>query len=209
MFSRTSIDYLFNLIGVVPKDDLLANIQFERSSVLIRLVNNCAVNIPKFEVCVDLSGWTPARNISGAIVYESPVDGKLYHFTQLFLSRELWGVDAFALNATHCKNFTPRAKSGYVASTYVERVFMETLGNYLEFAKTILTLPPPLQLEAGLTGVKDYPLAVQHGFQGRILTNHLRWTGTIPSYELSAEDVLKPFFDYMWAECGIVRPQSA
>src|SRR5262249_45831093 len=49
----------------------------------------------------DLSEWTPGRNAFGAIVYESPVDQKLYHLTQLFLSRELWGIDAYAVNATH------------------------------------------------------------------------------------------------------------
>jgi len=155
----------------------------------------------------DLSGWTPGRNVFGAIVYASPVEGKLYHLTQLFLTRELWGVDALALNATFCKDFTPTAKSGYIASTYVERVFTETLSNYLNFAKTSLNVPQPLQLEAGLTGVKGYPMALQHGLHGRILTENVRWTGTIPSYDITSEDILKPFFDYMWAECGIIRPQ--
>jgi len=155
----------------------------------------------------DLSGWTPARNAFGAIVYESPVNNKLYHLTQLFLSRELWGVDAFALNATHCKEFTPEARTGYIASTYVERVFTETLTNYLTFSKTVLNLPPLLQIEAGLTGIKGYPIALQYGFHGSILTDHVLWTGEIPSYELSAEQVLKPFFDYMWAECGVTRPE--
>lgn len=36
----------------------------------------------------ELSGWTPARNVFGAIVYESPVEGTLYHLTQLFLNQE-------------------------------------------------------------------------------------------------------------------------
>ena len=100
------------------------------------------------------------------------------------------------------------AKSGYIASTYVERVFVETLTNYLSFTKASLNSQAPLQLEAGLTRVKNYPLALQHGLHGRILTDNVRWTGTIPSYELSPEDILKPFFDYMWAECGIVRPKE-
>lgn len=154
----------------------------------------------------DLSGWTPGRNVFGAIVYESPVDGKLYHLTQLFLSRELWGIDAFAVNATHCKNFTEGKSGGYIASLYVERMFTETLSNYLEFAQRHLQLPVPLQLEAGLTGIKGYPIAIEHGMPGRILTNHVRWTGTIPSYEVPPHEILRPFLDYMWAECGVVRP---
>ena len=154
----------------------------------------------------ELSGWTPARNVFGAIVYESPVDGKLYNFTQLFLNRELWGVDAFAVNATHCKDFTQGRSGGYIASVYVERMFTETLSNYLQFAQQHLRLPVPLQLEAGLTGIKGYPIAVEQGMPGRVLTNHVQWTGTIPSYDIAAHEILRPFFDYMWAECGVVRP---
>ncbi|PYK36994.1 MAG: hypothetical protein DME49_13550 [Verrucomicrobia bacterium] len=154
----------------------------------------------------DLSGWTPGRNVFGAIVYESPVDGKLYHLTQVFLNKELWGIDAFAVNATHCKNFTEGRSGGYIASSYVERMFTETLSNYLGFARESLKLPVPLQLEAGLTGIKGYPIAVEHGMPGCVLTNHVRWTGTVPSYEIPPHEILRPFFDYMWEECGVVRP---
>jgi hypothetical protein len=156
----------------------------------------------------DLSGWSTGRSVYGAIVYESPVDGKLYHLTQLFLNRELWGVDAFAVNATHCKKFTEGRSSGYIASMYVERMFVETLSNYLQFARDFLKAPVPLQLEAGLTGIKDYPIAVEHGMPGRILTNHVRWTGTVPSYDIRSHEILKPFLDYMWAECGVIRPEK-
>jgi hypothetical protein len=154
----------------------------------------------------DLSGWNMERNGYGAVVYEPPVDRKMYHLTQLFLSRELWGIDAFAVNATHCKNFTQGKSGGYIASTYVERMFTETLSNYLEFARQHLQLPVPVQLEAGLTGIKGYPIAIEQGMPGRILTNHVQWTGTIPSYEIPPHEILRPFFDYMWAECGLVRP---
>jgi hypothetical protein len=156
----------------------------------------------------DLTGWSTGRNLYGAIVYEAPVDGKLYHFTQLFLDRELWGIDAFAVNATYCKNFTKGRSSGYIASMYVERIFAETLSNYLKFAREFLKAPVPLQLEAGLTGIKGYPIAVEHGMPGRILTNHVRWTGTVTSYDIPSHEVLRPFFDYMWAECGVIRPET-
>lgn len=154
----------------------------------------------------DLSGWTAARNTFGAIVYESPVEGTLYHFTELFINRELWGVDAFAVNATHCRNFTEGRSGGYIASRYVERMFTETLSNYLEFAEKRLGLPLPLQLEAGLTGIKGYPIAVERGMPGQVLKDHVQWTGTIPSFDIAPHEILRPFFDYMWAECGLVRP---
>jgi len=54
--------------------------------------------------------------------------------------------------------------------------------------------------------VKDYPIAIESGIRGRALQDVIRWTGTIPSYDMSAEDILRPFFDYMWAKFGVRRP---
>ena len=133
------------------------------------------------------------------------MEGKLYHLTQLFLNREVWGIDAFAVNATHCKNFKEGRFGGYIPSTYVERMFTETLSNYLEFAQQHLRLAVPLQLEAGLTGIKGYPIAVEHGMPGQLLTNHVQWTGTVPSYGIAPHEILRPFFDYM---CGSWRCSS-
>ena len=41
----------------------------------------------------DVMGYNTARNVFGAMVYESPQPDKLLHFTQLFMSREIWCVD--------------------------------------------------------------------------------------------------------------------
>jgi hypothetical protein len=157
-------------------------------------------------MATDLNGWDHSRNVFGAIAVDSPVDGKLYHFTQLFLSRELWGVDALAVNKTFCREFTGGRRGGYIASVYVERMFAETLSNYLKFARESLQLTVPLQIEAGLTGIKGYPIAIEHSMPGRFLQDTIQWTGTIPSYDVPVPDILRPFFDYMWAKCGLVRP---
>jgi hypothetical protein len=158
-------------------------------------------------MAADLAGWDHVRNVFGAISVEPPVDGKLYNFTQLFLTRELWGLDAWAVNATHCREFTGGKSEGYIASVYVERMFAETLANYLTFARQTLNLPLPLQIEAGLTGIKGYPIAIENSMPGRALHDTIQWTGTIPSYDMPVADVLRPFFDYMWAKCGLARPE--
>ena len=77
--------------------------------------------------------------------------GNCDDLTQLFLNRELWGIARFCCaNATRCKKFTEGRSSGYIASMYVERMFVETLSNYLQFARDILKAHVPLQLEARL-----------------------------------------------------------
>jgi hypothetical protein len=49
------------------------------------------------------SGRSTGRNSFGGIAYEAQNDGNVYRFTQLFLNRELWGVEAGALNADHIR----------------------------------------------------------------------------------------------------------
>ena len=156
----------------------------------------------------ELRGWGHERNASGAIVYEPAVEGQLYHLTQLFLSREIWGVDAFALNETACRNFTQGKSNGYIASSYIEKMFVETLQNYLKFATEALGLRLPLNVEAGLVGIEGYPIAVQHGMRGKLLQDNIIWKGVVDSAELPAHALLEPFFKHLWAKCGVERPLS-
>jgi hypothetical protein len=155
----------------------------------------------------DYEGWSHSRNAFGGIAYSTPIEGRLYHFTQLFLTRELWGVDAFGLNADRCREFAGgNVKTGFIMSSYVERMFIETLFNYLQFARDFLRLVPPLHVEAGLVGVKDYPIAVDQGFRGKILEDSVTWQSTINSLETPAHALLRPFFERFWKKAGVPRP---
>jgi hypothetical protein len=127
-----------------------------------------------------VSGYSSNRNAYGAIVYEGPLDGKLCHFTQLFLSREIWGVDASCVSLTHIRelyqqNIQEYKGKGYIASSYVEEVFTRALKSYLSFARESLQLPLPLQVEAG-------------------------------SFDAAAYEILGPFFDFVWKKCRVQRP---
>lgn len=160
----------------------------------------------------DLHGCGHARNIFGAIAYEQIADGNLYNLTQLFLTREVWGLDALALNATRLRSLWSgggKPQPAYIASSYLERIFVKALRSYLNFAQKFLELPVPLRVEAGLVGVKGYPITVSN-FQiaGGCLTNQVRWQGEIRQYDVRAEEFLSTFFDHFWAKCGIVRPES-
>jgi hypothetical protein len=154
-----------------------------------------------------VSGYGYDRNVFGAICYEA-TDGKLYHLSQLFLSREIWGIDARLLN-TECQselqNRFGRPTWPHIPSGYVEEYFVKALANYLSFAFKQLHLPPPLGIEAGLTGIKGYSIAVANGFGGKSLQDVIKWQGAIGSYEKPAWEILGPFFDRMWANCGVQR----
>jgi len=96
---------------------------------------------------------------------------------------------------------------GYIASGYLEEVFVGALHNYLGFAEKHLELPLPLQIEAGLVGIKGYPITVSpNGFGGRALHDHVQWQGEVLSYEKPSYEILEPFFKLVWAKCGIPRP---
>jgi hypothetical protein len=156
-----------------------------------------------------VSGWSHARNIYGAIVYNHPRDEKLCHFTQLFLSREIWGIDAQILNADYLhqrqKEWGQQPLS-WIANGYIEEYFVKALHNYLIFAQTHLQLPVPLRAEAGLAGIKDYPIAVDNsGFRGKSLRDVIQWQGEIKAYRKPAWEILEPVFDKIWANCGIQR----
>jgi hypothetical protein len=156
-----------------------------------------------------VSGWSAIRNVFGAIAYEAPHDGKLYHFTQLFLSREIWSVDARILNADYHrerqKEWGGTGSVEYIASGYIEEHFVEALENFLSVAKSHLKLQLPLRVEAGLVGIKGYSISVNsNDLVGNALRDVVHWTGEIAT-EKPAWDILEPFFDRIWAACGIKR----
>jgi hypothetical protein len=148
------------------------------------------------------------RNIFGAIAYERPRGGELYNFTQLFLSRELWGVDARVLNSDRINemrgDYSWAESCKFIAFGYIERYFVRALENYLAFAKTRLHLRPPLRVEAGLVGVKGYSVTTQENqLVGNCLRDDIIWRGALDSPDSSPVVVLKAFFELVWAICGV------
>jgi len=146
------------------------------------------------------------RNIFGALVFEAPENGKLFHLTQLFLSREIWGCDADSVNADRIIYGFEKGPKAYIANAYVENCFVNSLKNYLVFARDYLKLPLPLRIEAGLVGIKGYPITVNSSnFAGKSLRDSISWQDEVSAYDKPAWEILGPFFDRIWANCGIQR----
>ena len=153
-----------------------------------------------------VNGWGFERNVFGALSFESPEDGKLFSFSQLFLTREIWGVDSRSVNAESISQWFGKETKPYIANVHVEDCFVKTLQNYIAFAKMHLKLPLPLKIEAGLVGIKGYPISTSSFYVGgKSLHDAVIWRGEVTSYDKLACEILGQFFDRIWANCGMQR----
>ena len=151
------------------------------------------------------------RNKHGAFVCSS-TNTTLHATTQLFLNKELWGINASVISK---KLRTDQFKIdfGYFPYSYLCKMLIGTLSTYLTFCKEILNLPLPLKFIAGVTNVEGYRMTAPLGthsengekYAGRVVNQHIVYEGEIPSYETSETELLDPFFDLLWEECGLTR----
>ena len=138
-------------------------------------------------------------------------DDKALNLTQLFKTGELWGIDADTIDKEKVMNWS-EADFGYLPCTSLERAFLYTLKNYLKFAAETLKLHLPLRFVAGVTDVEGYRMALPPGFgerfAGLVVDDNIIHEGTITDYDVKATDILRPFFEYLWEECGLERPDK-
>jgi hypothetical protein len=76
----------------------------------------------------------------------------------------------------------------------------------MNFAREALGLALPWHIEAGLVGIKDYPIAIGQSVRGRVLQDNIVWDTPVDSSKTPVTEILRPFFSHMWAKCGVPRP---
>lgn len=159
-------------------------------------------------------GWSQNRNKYGAFSY-SHHEYQVVGLTQLFLNNEIWGIDAYSIDKKHCMEFA-EVEFGYFPSVLLENAFINTLSNYLTFYKNALNISLPVKFIAGATGVEGYrmtPPTNMHfsgysKFAGRSYMENIIHEGEINDYESSPSRILRPFFNKVWNECGLDRPDK-
>ncbi|MBN2313940.1 MAG: hypothetical protein JXM79_08410 [Sedimentisphaerales bacterium] len=184
--------------------------EFATSKQVLEFLSKSSVR----PLCDHLSGWSPGRNRHGAFVCAHNED-KVLAITQLFRNKELWGIDVITIDKESCKEWS-KVEFGFIACSSLEIAFTETLSTYLTFCRDILKLELPLRFIAGATGVEEYRMTAPSGinfagfekFAGRVVEENLIYEGTITHYELPVTTILRPFFDYVWEECGLSRPDK-
>jgi hypothetical protein len=152
-------------------------------------------------------GISTGRNKYGAFVCSKEND-IVHQMTQLFKDQELWGIDAELLDR---KMF--RTSFSFFPFVPFESTFKISLKNYLTFASDTLKLPLPLRFIAGATDVEGYrmeapPNMTFGGFEkyaGTVVDQHIIYEGLIESYDIKVSEVLRPFFEKVWEECGLKR----
>ena len=156
----------------------------------------------------DVAGRSTDRNKYGAYAYHQE-DGQILNMSQLFLSGELWGIDAFSIDKQD-QIERRGVKWGFFPSLALENIYVRTFTNYLKFAQETLNLPVPLKMIAGATDVQGYRMAAKFAgyepFGGSVVNEHIVYETKIIDYEQEPVHILRPFFDYIWEECGLERP---
>lgn len=158
----------------------------------------------------DPTGHSYGRNKYGSYVCYREND-EIQNLTQLFKNGELWGIDAYAIDKDRLMK-RANVNFGFLPASYIEKVFHITLNNYLKFVKDALEINPPLKLLAGASDVEGYRIAGRFGgfqeFNGNVVEEHLIYESIIENYEKEAAIILKPFFEYIWEEGGLERPDK-
>ena len=197
-------EHLF--LRVIPTKQV---VEFKTSQKALELLSKGSVG----PLTDRATGWDLGRNRHGAFVCEHDAE-KVLAMTQLFRNKELWGIDAEMIDKESCKEWL-KVKFGYFTCSSFENAFIQTLSTYLTFCRDILNLPLPLRFIAGATDVEGYRMNAPHGmdfgglkFNGQVVEEHIVYEGTILDYELPVTTILRPFFDYVWEECGLNRPDK-
>ncbi len=150
------------------------------------------------------------RNQYGAIAYRTVGDRSvIYELTQVFKSRELWGVNS------EPDGWRNSEGDGYLTNIY-EDAFCRVLLHYVSFAHTKLDLTPPLRVIAGFTGINDYKIAASSGFSfnqidkfgGKAVEPRIIFDGVIDDWSILPETFLMPFFEQVWEAFGLDRPNT-
>jgi hypothetical protein len=160
------------------------------------------------------AGARYVRNRQGALAYVG-TGTNVVALTQLFLSREIWGIDAHTLSKEHQKQWAGADKAGYFPCSALEQRLIAALESYLNFAKGLLTLPLPLKFIVGCSGIEGYRMTAPSGmsfggieFGGSAVNNDIVYEGQVTSYDIPAHQILRPFFEKVWEDCGVVRPDK-
>jgi len=147
------------------------------------------------------------RNKYGSYACDIAED-RILNISQLFKSGELWGVNAHCIEKNNLMEFA-KVDFGFFPCAYFEEVFTKTLTNYLKLASETLKLQLPLQFIAGATDVEGYQMSLGNGSQrtgGCVIGKNIIYEGSINDYKEKTTIILRPFFNYVWEECGLERP---
>lgn len=135
--------------------------------------------------------------------------------SQVFKNKEIWGIDAFTINKAKLKELGD-LDFGFISPTLIEEELTHALAIYMKFATEILEVPLPWKFMVGMTRIKGYQLGAPRGmnfgglrtFAGEVVDDEIIYQGMIHTYEEPTTKLLRPFFEKLWEEAGLERPDK-
>lgn len=144
------------------------------------------------------NGFSFGRNQYGAFSAQHEKD-VIFSMKQLFQSKELWAIDSFSLDPQNSLIQTGRY-AGVLAYDIYKEELTSCLQSYLEAYKKHLEVEPPLVLEVGFSGIKNFRLFWKG--EGRFLTNEIEKEILINDYNTPVEEILSNYFAFVEDQAG-------
>jgi len=148
------------------------------------------------------SGWNDRYNLDGFLSYSGGRNDKSHSYVQLFRNGIIEAVEGLLLE--------PHGDKLLIPSIAYERELILSLEEYLSLLK-ILDVEPSIFVFLTLLGVKGYSMGIDtwryaieeiHTIDRDIL---LLPEVVLESFDIKAEEVLKPCFDCIWNACGFSK----
>lgn len=99
---------------------------------------------------------TAVRNKCGAMYYIEGKSKEITSFTQGFSSGELWGMNSTVFEEVTLapRDNTPARKVTIVPAVLMEKLYVQTLNNYVQVAQKVFQTPLPYTVECGIKGIQ-------------------------------------------------------
>jgi hypothetical protein len=149
---------------------------------------------------IDSRGYEHRYNLDGFLTYYGSDGGQSHSYVQLFKNGIIEAVNASLFATQKGKKLIP--------SIAYEKALITSSHKYLINVLKTLNVEPPIFMFLTLLGVKGYSMSIDPNRSYRYGVHEIdRDVVLLPeviieSYDVQAEDVLRPCFDSVWNACG-------
>lgn len=185
------------ILHIIPLESFTPNRSFDISDI-----NQNATKLRP----IYARGWNHRINIDGFLTFTHGNSEPSTSYTQLYRNGVVESVEGLMLMSE--RRIREDGKK-YIPSQTFETEIIRSLSEYLNYVKE-LGISTPFFVFLTITGVKDYQMGTQHSdpWDGEYKID--RDILNLPeqliySYDVKAEQILKPMFDVIWNACGYKR----
>jgi hypothetical protein len=157
------------------------------------------------------NNWRFGRHEGGAVVFfpNRSKNNLALDASELLSTGEIWANDFYFLDPT--KDRAIQLGFSFIPTAAVEEVLVNTLKNFMSVGRDKLKLSLPIEVRAGIVGVRNFRLAVPReyfpvDFEGRVIRSAIIHQDTIDSWTDDPVALLKPLFEKIYDAAGLKRP---